>query len=95
MAFALCRMLARETGIKVGGSSGAVLVACARYLQSHRGARTVVCICADDGDHYATTIFDDRWLTEQNLNPAGGPGLPVVLITRTWSDAPEAEVSWK
>jgi N-(2-amino-2-carboxyethyl)-L-glutamate synthase len=90
MAFALCRMLARETGIKVGGSSGAVLGACARYLRSHPAARTVVCVCPDDGDHYATTIFDDGWLIGQQLNPAGGSGLPVTHIRRTWTDAVDA-----
>jgi 2,3-diaminopropionate biosynthesis protein SbnA len=79
-AFALCRMLASQTGIRVGGSSGAVLSACARHLRTHPRSETVVCVCPDDGDHYAMTIFNDDWLKDQGLNPAGGPGMPVDRI---------------
>jgi 2,3-diaminopropionate biosynthesis protein SbnA len=82
-AFAACRMLARETGIKVGGSSGAALAACARYLRAHRDARTVVCVCPDDGSHYASTVFNDAWLSDQHLEPVSGSALPVTRIART------------
>jgi len=66
-AFAFCRATDAATGIKVGGSSGACLAACARYLQSHRKAEWVVCICPDRGEHYASTIFSDSWLTQNGL----------------------------
>lgn len=81
-AFAACRMLGAETGIKVGGSSGAVLAACARYLRAHRDARTVVCVCPDDGGHYASTVFNDAWLSDQHLEPVSGAALPVTQIAR-------------
>lgn len=66
-AFAFCRALDAATGIKVGGSSGACLAACARYLQSHSKAERVVCICADRGEHYASSIFSDSWLARNGL----------------------------
>ena len=66
-AFALCRALDAATGIKVGGSSGACLAACARYLQSHRKAERTVCICPDSGEHYASTIFSNEWLVRNRL----------------------------
>ena len=77
----MCRMLARDTGLKVGGSSGAVLGACARYLLAHPQAQTVVCVCPDRGDHYDTTIFNDSWLKEQRLSSSDELPLPVARIT--------------
>jgi 2,3-diaminopropionate biosynthesis protein SbnA len=66
-AFAFCRALDAATGLKVGGSSGACLAACARYLQSHREAERTVCICADRGEHYASSIYSDSWLERNGL----------------------------
>jgi cysteine synthase A len=67
-AFACCRALWDATGIKVGGSSGAVLAACAKYLQAHPEINDVVCLCADGGDNYANSIYNDGWLQKQGLH---------------------------
>jgi N-(2-amino-2-carboxyethyl)-L-glutamate synthase len=80
-AFALCRMLFAETGLQVGGSSGAVLAACGRWLDEHRDATDVVCLCADRGENYASTIFDDAWLAAQGFDPKL-PGATVVTSIR-------------
>jgi cysteine synthase A len=61
-AFACCRRLAAEAGLFVGGSSGAVLAACARVLATRPELERVVCVCADGGERYRSTIFDDRWI---------------------------------
>ena len=66
-AFAFCRALHAATGLEVGGSSGACLAACARYLQFHRSIERAVCICADRGEHYASSIFSDSWLAQNGL----------------------------
>jgi cysteine synthase A len=66
-AFAFCRALKDATGINVGGSSGAVLAACAKYLQAHPLVENVVCVCADSGDNYTNSIFNDDWLQKQGL----------------------------
>jgi 2,3-diaminopropionate biosynthesis protein SbnA len=66
-AFSFCRALDAATGIKVGGSSGACLAACARYLQSHSRVERSVCICADRGERYASTIFSNSWLAQNGL----------------------------
>lgn len=76
-AFACCRSLSAETGIKVGGSSGAVLSACRRYLQTHPNPGRVVCVCADRGENYASSIFNDEWIREKHLN------LPQISLTGT------------
>jgi 2,3-diaminopropionate biosynthesis protein SbnA len=69
-AFAFCRLLFASTGISVGGSSGAVLAACARYMAQHQDVGRVVCICADHGENYRSSIFSDTWLQEQGLELA-------------------------
>ncbi len=69
-AFIFCRTLAEATGIKVGGSSGAVISACAQYLQAHPEVQNVVCLCADGGDNYANSIYNDEWLQKQGLHLA-------------------------
>ena len=61
-AFAFCRALWETTMLKVGGSSGAVLAACGKYLQDHPEVRNVVCLCADRGDNYDNTIFNNDWI---------------------------------
>lgn len=66
-AFAFCRALSATTGIKVGGSSGAVLSACTKYLQAHPEATNVVCVCADRGENYTSSIFNDQWLQQHGL----------------------------
>jgi 2,3-diaminopropionate biosynthesis protein SbnA len=66
-AFAFCRALHATTGIKVGGSSGAVLAACASYLQTYPELEHVVCVCADSGENYTSSIFNDQWLQQHGI----------------------------
>jgi len=66
-SFAFCRALLATTDIAVGGSSGAVLAACAQYLRAHPAVNDVVCVCADSGKNYTSSIFNDCWLEQQAL----------------------------
>jgi len=66
-AFAWCRALQVAVDLKVGGSSGAVLSACVRYMREQPEVRDVVCVCSDSGENYRSTIFNDHWLDEQGL----------------------------
>jgi N-(2-amino-2-carboxyethyl)-L-glutamate synthase len=67
-AFTFCHALWNTTGIKVGGSSGAVLSACARYLYEQPQLTNVVCLVADGGDTYANSIYNDEWIQKHGLN---------------------------
>lgn len=74
-AFSCCRELARRTGIRVGGSSGAALAACARTLSIDPDLERVVCLCPDRGETYASTIYSDAWLACNGIDPvASVPG---------------------
>lgn len=67
-AFAFCHALDAATGIKVGGSSGAVLAACVGYLQTHPELEHVVCVCADCGENYSSSIFNAAWLRQHDIS---------------------------
>jgi 2,3-diaminopropionate biosynthesis protein SbnA len=67
-AFAFCRALAANTGIEVGGSSGAALAACAHALARDPDLERVACICPDGGQSYRSTIYSDRWLTRNGIH---------------------------
>jgi 2,3-diaminopropionate biosynthesis protein SbnA len=79
-AFAFCRALFAATGIKVGGSSGAVLAACARYCATNPELERVVCVCADGGQSYDTSIYDDSWLAQHGLRVSAADLGPVERI---------------
>lgn len=66
-AFACCRLLVEMTGISVGGSAGAVLAACVKYLRKHPTVQRVACLCADRGENYSSTIYNDEWIRQQGL----------------------------
>ncbi|WP_406161768.1 pyridoxal-phosphate dependent enzyme [Streptomyces canus] len=64
-AVAHCRAMAAGTGIRVGGSSGAVLAAATRFLRTHQEAQTVVCLCPDGGDRYLDSIYSPSTVCEK------------------------------
>jgi N-(2-amino-2-carboxyethyl)-L-glutamate synthase len=62
-----CRILERRTGLRVGGSSGAVVAAAVRDLATNPGMLRAVCICPDGGENYVDTIYDDAWLARHGF----------------------------
>ncbi len=68
-AIAACHALRSGAQISVGGSSGAALAACSRFLVEHPGVSRAVCICPDDGSNYAHTLFDAHWLAANDMRP--------------------------
>jgi cysteine synthase len=63
-AIAVCRALADDVGISVGGSSGATVAACLRFLSERADLGAAVCICPDMGDNYQQSIYAKEWLAE-------------------------------
>ncbi|MBY8887018.1 cysteine synthase family protein [Streptomyces sp. PTM05] len=62
-AIALCRILAEDTGLALGGSSGAVLSAfVADARRRLRPFRCPVLLCPDGAIRYRDTVYSDRWL---------------------------------
>jgi cysteine synthase A len=71
-AFAFCRAFAADTGISLGGSSGAVLSACCRDLARHLEVERPVCLAPDGGDRYADSIYNDAWVGPSDIDAAPG-----------------------
>lgn len=69
-AVVLCRKLLSETGVDVGGSSGAAIAACLRHLRSCPETRRPVCLCPDTGEKYRDSVFDDGWSSAIGLDVA-------------------------
>ena len=70
-AFATARVLARRTGLLVGGSSGGAIHVALRRLAALPAGSTVVTLVCDAGEKYLDTIFNDDWMRErQLLDPA-------------------------
>lgn len=67
-AISLCRLLAREHGLLLGGSSGIVLFAALAALR--RGlADSALAILPDSGVSYLDQIYDDGWLDGHGIAP--------------------------
>lgn len=80
-AFAFCRLLYQQTALRVGGSSGATLAACASYLAANPHLQHIVCVCADDGANYASSIFNEEWLQREHISLNGAHAGLVQSIT--------------
>ncbi len=68
-AIAACHAVHDSVGIGLGGSSGAVVAACARYLAAHPEVRRAVCVCADGRSHYLNSLYSDAWLAGHGFRP--------------------------
>jgi N-(2-amino-2-carboxyethyl)-L-glutamate synthase len=67
-AIIACHYLQDNLGIGLGGSAGAVVAACARYLKTHPEVAHPVCICPDGRANYLNTIYSHTWLAEHGLS---------------------------
>ncbi|MEV0561437.1 pyridoxal-phosphate dependent enzyme [Dactylosporangium sp. NPDC050588] len=67
-AIAVCHVLGEYAGLLLGGSSGAVIAACTRYLAEHPDVGDVVCVCPDGADRYYETIYDSEWLAARSVD---------------------------
>ncbi len=61
-AIATCRALEHDTGIGIGGSSGATVAGCVHYLAAHPEVTSAICLCPDLASNYRETLYCDDWL---------------------------------
>ncbi|MCY1457693.1 hypothetical protein D9M71_750100 [compost metagenome] len=88
--------LAQRLGRRVGGSSGTNLIgalAAAQEMRAAGEAGSIVAILCDGGDRYATTYYDQDWLSGQGYQLEGmiaavaacverGEALPAITVLR-------------
>jgi cystathionine beta-synthase len=79
-AFATARVIARRTGLLIGGSAGGAVHVALRRLVSLPPASTAVTIICDAGEKYLDTVFDDEWMRARDLlDPAAERQVEQVL----------------
>lgn len=71
-----CRKVLREAGIHLGASSGAVVAACVRHLAENPEIADPLCLCADGGEKYESTVYNDGWLSRIAAAPHSAEGEP-------------------
>ncbi|MER5744954.1 pyridoxal-phosphate dependent enzyme [Streptomyces sp. NPDC059913] len=66
-AIAVCRIIAEDTGLVLGGSSGCAVRAMLSDQEAGGDGRLAVCLAADGGTKYRDTLYSDDWAAEQGV----------------------------
>ncbi|MFE7468286.1 pyridoxal-phosphate dependent enzyme [Streptomyces sp. NPDC057499] len=66
-AIAVCRILAEDIGLALGGSSGCAVRAMLGDRAESGDDRLSVCLAADGGSKYRDTLYSDDWAAEQGV----------------------------
>ena len=66
-AFLMCRRMAREEGVLVGGSCGLALAGALRYARKIKEDKVVVVLLPDSGRSYLSKIYNDDWMRDQGF----------------------------
>lgn len=60
-AAAACRIIRHRTGISLGGSAGATVLAAVRLARQDLNLTDIACLCPDGGDRYEALIYGQGW----------------------------------
>ena len=66
-AFGTARILARRTGVLIGGSAGGVVYGALTRLSTLPPQSTLVALLNDGGEKYLDTVFNDDWMQRHGL----------------------------
>jgi cysteine synthase A len=67
-AITVCRIIAEDLGLALGGSSGCAVRAVVADLEHDLAPRGLaVCVAADGGAKYRDTLYSDDWASEQGI----------------------------
>ncbi|OPD40909.1 pyridoxal-phosphate dependent enzyme [Bacillus thuringiensis] len=66
-AISICRLLAKEHGLMIGGSGGLAVFTALSWL-ANSDAKSALAIIPDTGVNYLDQIYDDEWLIEKNVS---------------------------
>ena len=66
-AFNTCRYFAKNFGLLIGGSAGGVLYKALEDINNKKGNGTAVILLCDGGEKYLNNVFNDDWMSKNNL----------------------------
>lgn len=66
-AFSTTRVIARRTGLMIGGSAGGVVYEALTRISALPPGSTMVALICDGGEKYLDNVFDDDWLQRHDL----------------------------
>ena len=66
-AFNTCRYFAKNFGLLIGGSAGGVLYKALDDINKKTGSGNAVVLLCDGGEKYLNNVFNDEWMTKNNL----------------------------
>lgn len=67
-AYITARLICRHEGLLVGVSSGAVLLAALKLSMQLGTEKNVLAVLGDSGERYLDTLFNDEWLTQNDID---------------------------
>jgi N-(2-amino-2-carboxyethyl)-L-glutamate synthase len=85
-AISICRLLARDSGVLVGGSAGLVVCGSLAWL-IQSSAKSVLAIIPDTGANYLDQIYNDQWLADKGIALLSRGELDVCLSAKRILDA--------
>ncbi|MFM7405855.1 MAG: cysteine synthase family protein [Cuspidothrix sp.] len=68
LAFSVCHALAKQEGMLLGASTGAIVAAALADVQRFTVPQTMLLLNPDRGDRYLETVYNADWLAAQNIN---------------------------
>lgn len=68
LAFSVCHALAKQEGMLLGASTGAIVAAALADVQRFTQPQSMLLLNPDRGDRYLETVYNADWLAAQNIN---------------------------
>jgi len=75
LGFSVCHALAKQEGLLLGGSTGAIVAAGLAFARLQTSSKSILMINPDRGDRYLETIYDYDWLEKNKITIKTGAQL--------------------